>query len=361
MSDIEQKPDETDAASELLVAEPDNAETQNQARAEARAGRSQAPLWFVVLLLLIGLLSASYFFWQQLEQQQSKAMQSLQSWGDRLEQLQQTQAKTIKQLENAGHALTQLEDKNQLLASAVEQVSERLGRGRHAWVMAEAEYLLQMANRRLLLERDVSGAIVAMNTADQRLASLSDPQLTGVRGQLNEELQLLRAVPVIDVEGIALEIAALSKGVGQLELAGNAQAIEPAADEDSTPDGWRGMWTILWQDVRSLLVIHRHEADSLPLITPEQRLLLQQNLRLKLETARLALLRGQAQTYRSALLEADEWIARFYLVESAATTGLRASLARLAAINIAPELPGIEKSLHDMREISTRLAGGEQP
>ncbi|MEW6645970.1 MAG: uroporphyrinogen-III C-methyltransferase [Pseudomonadota bacterium] len=354
MSEMEQKPDETAVAevSEESVDTPETAAQEMAAAERPRSGRGLA--WFAVLLAL-GTLGGGYSLWQEVDKQRAAVLHENQVLHSRLEQLTTQQQEMAARLAQDSGALEQLRSDTRLLNDALEKMNERLGRDRHAWVLAEADYLLQMANRRLLLERDVAGAIAAMTAADQRLAFLNDPLLTRVRAQLSEELQALRALPVLDVDGITLELGALSKGVDNLVLAGTPREEQDTTAAAEQPSGWRGLVQTVWSDIRSLVVIRRHDAGSLPLTTPDQRLLLRQNLRLKLETARLSLLRGHGQAYRAALQEADAWVERFYDAASPATVGMREALGRLAAIDVAPPLPAIDQSLHALREISARL------
>lgn len=357
MSEMEQKPDEAAVPAES-VTEP-AAAAQEMAEAESpRSGRGLA--WFAVLLAL-GTLGGGYSLWQEVDKQRAAALHENQVLHSRLEQLTAQQQEMAARLAQDGGALEQLRGDTRLLGDALEKMNERLGRDRHAWVLAEADYLLQMANRRLLLERDVAGAMAAMAAADQRLAFLNDPLLTKVRTLLSEELQALRALPRLDVDGITLELGALSKGVDNLVLAGVAREDGGTAAVAEESGGWRGFARTLWADIRSLVVIRRHDAGNLPLTTPDQRLLLRQNLRLKLETARLSLLRGHGQAYHAALQEADGWVERFYDAASPATVGMREALGRLAAIEIAPPLPAIDQSLHALREVSARLERSARP
>lgn len=355
MSEKEQKPDESTQAEAQTPAE----EMAAAPAAEPQRG-GQGLAWLAVVLAL-GALGGGYAVWTQLDKQRTAALHEHQLLHTRLEQLTAQQQDMAARLAQDSSALEQLRGDTRLLGDALDKINERLGRDRHAWVLAEADYLLQMANRRLLLERDVVGAIAAMSAADQRLALLNDPLLTRVRAQLSEELQALRALPVLDVDGITLELGALSKGVDDLVLAGAPREEQEAVATEEETAGWRSFVRSVWSDIRSLVVIRRHDAGSLPLTTPDQRLLLRQNLRLKLETARLSLLRGHGQAYRAALQEADGWVERFYDAKSPATLAMREALGRLAAIDIAPPLPAIDQSLHALREVSVRLERSARP
>lgn len=373
MSKTETINDEKNKTSESAVTPPDDEKTAQETAAadtaadkkKMRSGSAQGGVWFMILLLLLGLLSGAYFFWQQLQEQQEARQFSEQKLHKELQALGTAQADTDARLKREQQVAEQLRAEGELLGKAVEQMSVRLGRDRHAWTLAEADYLMQIASRRLQLERDVRSALVALAAADQRLARLNEPLLTSTRERLSEALQALRAIPSLDLAGIALELGALSKGVETLELAGTQTYTEsgglPVTEESPPLEGWRQLLQTVWNDLRSLLIIHRHETGSLPLITPDQRLLLQQNLRLKLETARLALLRGEAAIYQAALSEADVWIADYYLAEAAASVAMRDSLARLRAIDIVPPLPDISAPLHALREASEQIEYRGQP
>lgn len=349
-----------ETAEPVAPVEPAGARPAPAAGSPRRGGTGLALLALLVALATAG---GGYWLWTQLERQRTAVQQDSQAMQGRLAQLTTEQKELATRLGLATTALDQVHADTRLLTDALNKINDRLGRDRQAWVVAEAEYLLQLANRRLLLERDIAGAIAALSAADQRLASLNDPLLTRTRARISEELAALRALPPLDVEGIALELGALSKAVDALVLAGGPRAEAPVEEtgEEAEAGGWRALMGKMWADIRGLVEIRHHEAGSLPLLTPDQRLLLRQNLRLKLETARLALLRGQGPIYAAALQEADEWVERFYDSESAATVGMREALGRLAAINIAPELPAIEQSLHALREAAARPDEGEQP
>lgn len=331
---------------------PAEAVAEQQAGAPRHGGRG---LGLLALLVALAAGGASYVVWTQLEQQRSEAQRERQALASRLEGMATAQQTLATHTDAANAMLEQLQADGQTLSDALAEINARLGREHQGWVLAEAEYLLGLANRRLQLERDLAGAEAAMSAADQRLATLNDPLLTRTRSYISEELQALRAVPRLDVDGMVLELGALSKGIDKMVLAGTPHE-EPQASADEAPvGGVRGFLRAVWTDIKSLVIIRRHDSGSLPLTTPDQRLLLRQNLRLKLETARLSLLRNHAPAYRAALSEADEWVTRFYAADHEATSSMHAALLRLGAIDVAPELPSTEQSLQALREAIQRV------
>lgn len=334
------------------------AEPETEQDTPHRGGRGLAVL---ALLLALGAYGGGYWLWTQLQLQRDDNTRLQQQLSDKLHNVDSVEKMLADQLDQANNTITTLRNDQQGLTKALADVNQRLGRNREAWVLAEAEYLLEMGNRRLQLEQDVNGAIAALGAADQRLASLGDPLLMPVRAKISDELQALRAVPKVDVDGISLTLTSLAKAVDTLPIAGAPHPVATSAPSPQVSHGWRAFVASLWTDLRSLVVVHHHEAGKLPLLTPDQRELLRQNLRLKLQSARLALLQGDSQVYRSALQEADAWLTQYFDGEAAPTKAAHATLARLAATDIAPTLPTIGASLRLLRgsldQIGTRHKG----
>ncbi len=75
-----------------------------------------------------------------------------------------------RRLDTLSDAPQQLQE----LASSVEELRGRAEGPERAWSRSEALFLLELAQRRLTLDRDVETAIVALESADLRLASLRD-------------------------------------------------------------------------------------------------------------------------------------------------------------------------------------------
>ncbi len=357
MSETEQKHDTESATDAGLTpaepaAEPFNA--PEEAPRHARRG-----LAAMAMLVALGGLGGVYFLWSQLGQQETAARQERQRLATRIDELSAAQQQLGGRIDGAVAKLGEVAQQTETVTDALNQINDRLGRDRQDWVLAESDYLLQIADRRLELERDVAGAEAALTAADQRLGSLNDPSLNRVRAYINDELQALHEVPRIDIDGMTLELGSLSKAVDTLVLAGRPKdEQESEAEPEPVRSGWRAFLHSVWLDLKGLVTIRHQEAGAIPLITPDQRLLLRQNLRLKLETARLSLLRGHNQAYREALLEADEWVTRFYQSDSPATVAMHTALTRLAGVDIAPPLPDINDSLRALRQATQRAKEG---
>jgi len=250
------------------------------------------------------------------------------------------------------------------LEQGVQAIRDQIGRERGDWVAAESDYMLRYANRHLLLERDVRGALIALRSVDDLLAEGANPIYLPVREQLRSEIQALEAIPPVDVDGVALELSALSKQIDTLPLAtarrdiAKAQKQEtPAAEEKGSVVG--RFFSAIWKGLKGMVTVRRLDQNILPLLPPEQRYFLTQNLHLRLEAARLALLRGDGVIYQDNLNAAMAWIGEYFDHDDASVKRTRDELARLAQINIAPALPEIDESLRTLERIRQKQSGGK--
>ena len=69
----------------------------------------------------------------------------------------------------------------------------------------------------------------------------------------------------------------------------------------------------------------------------------------QLQTARLALLRGEAANYRESLRTARNWVGTHFVTDSSAVESMIATIAELEKENISPGLPNISGSLRLLR------------
>ena len=243
---------------------------------------------------------------------------------------------------------------------------ERLGRTAAQWALAEAEYLVAIANHRLVLARDVATAIAALQAADNRLGRLGDPEMAAVRKQIAKDINVLKSVTLPDKVGLSASLTALAEQVESLPLlqfepskSNKTQTSETSNQDQLTiaqsagQSRWQSMADRVWADLKSLVVIKHHEADMrVPLLAPEQRYYLQQNLRLQLETARLALLQSDKQLYSDSLKVARDWLQRFYNTQAQPVQVALENLRKASEVDIDPVLPLPKESLHQLQRIS---------
>lgn len=221
---------------------------------------------------------------------------------------------------------------------------------RDNWLLGEAEYYMQLANAQLQLAGNPDLAELALSMADDRVAQLANPALTNVRIALADEIAALAGMQTPDIEGITLQLASLARVIESLPLR-PIERIEDAADE--TPEEEVGRLDRAWNSIKSAttgIIKHRTtDEEVMPLISPEAEYFLRTNLALQMQTARLALLRGEQQVYEASLNDAGLWLELYFDANSPQVAASLESIEELKGGMYAAESPDISESLRLLR------------
>ncbi|MCM2973538.1 uroporphyrinogen-III C-methyltransferase [Larsenimonas suaedae] len=303
----------------------------------------------VVLVIVLLVMLVGFGFGAKMLMDQKARLASLDQQVASTEPLKQTlsqQQNTIESLKASIEETGQTQQKVLSELSASQQTDAR------EWMYAEVEYLLRLANQRLQLERDVSGAYTLLKSADNRLTQADNPALTPVRRQIHSELSALDSVPSVDETGLYLSLASEAQQFERLPLAQDTQALSAKVDDGSTySGGWREQLARLGQQLKDLVTVRHHDEALEALITPEQEGYLRQNVRLMLEQAQLALLKGQPDIYAQSIERAQTLVKQYYQTSDERVRTALSRLDELANETIHPELPDISASLSTLRDI----------
>ncbi|MCU7810249.1 MAG: uroporphyrinogen-III C-methyltransferase [Candidatus Thiodiazotropha sp. (ex Notomyrtea botanica)] len=345
--------------------------------ADSRKTSQHLPLILAVVALVavIATLLFGYRYWADMKntlvdldtalQQANREQIEL---AQQLQRAQHDAAEQKKQIVEQGAALA---DQHQKLLEAkaaskqagdqfyrsLSEIQTRLGGKESQWRVAEAEYLLRVANHRLRLMTDPSTALEALKSADERLGATGDPGWAQVRDLVAQEITQLTALSRVDVAGISAQLAALSSQVERLPLrdegvsmvtaqAGSGEVPALAADDDFS---LQQVLDDFWQGFKSMMVIRHHDRPISAMLPPEQRYFLLQNLRLKLEAAKAALMGRNQALYADNLQSAAEWIGIYFESGDPAVVGFHEQLEGLSKQEIAPVLPDISASLRALQ------------
>jgi uroporphyrin-3 C-methyltransferase len=225
------------------------------------------------------------------------------------------------------------------------------------WLLAEAEYYMQIANAQLQLAGNPNLARLALLQADERVAQLADPALVNVRRTLVGELRTLQSMELADIEGIALALDGLSDEIANLPLRKQISAEESAdSQSDEELSGMARAMASLKSTVSSAVSIRRVDESVRPLISPEAEYFLRANISLQLEAARLALLRGEQAMYRRSLADASSWLDEYFDSESVDVQAALITLEELDGAAFRGETPDISRSLRLLRQYNALTA-----
>ncbi|WP_455212561.1 uroporphyrinogen-III C-methyltransferase [Kaarinaea lacus] len=219
------------------------------------------------------------------------------------------------------------------------------------WRVAEVEFLLSVANHKLVLERDVTTALTALQDADRRLEAIGDPALIPVRKLIASELTALQSVDIPDIAGMALRLSSLVDNIEQLPLV-SRERLKTDGEEgasQATISSFSEFMAKVWESLKGVVTIRRSDQPIEPLLPPEEQHYLSQNLGLKLEESRIALLRRDTATFRQNLGDSREWVQRYFDPKAAAVDNVIASVDDLLDVELKPPLPDISGSLREMR------------
>ena len=264
---------------------------------------SNAGVYSLLIIVVLASAGGFYFMWENLQQSQQNQRVTTQRIDQNLESIKTQQAESISSAEKQ---LDSLKAAQENLRHNLTNLIENKKHLRNDWLMAEAEYLVKLANQRLLLVKDVPTALSALKAADARLSEVADPALLNIRKILAGDIQKLKNIPSIDVAGLSITLSTLSNNIPNLPLRTPDPKTHKLNDTGKTTathqvKNIKELPAAIWQDIKSLIVIRHHEKPVEPLLSPEQHFFLVQNLALLLEQARLALLNGQNEIYQDRL------------------------------------------------------------
>ena len=317
--------------------------------AQTAARMPLSPVALVALLIAALSLAAAAWSWSDSRERIRDLKTEL---GRRLAESGKDVSETRLLARNADDAMRQVSEKvshieSQMVTSqqqqqALETLYKDLAQGRDQWALAEIEQVLLTAAQQLQLAGNVKAAIIALEGADTRLQRLNKPQFTALRRAIAADLANLRAVPSLDEVGASARIEALVARHASWPLA-SAQGSEAAPAPRAS--NVTSLGQELWTELKHLVQIRRADGNEAVLLPPDQAYFLRENLRLRLLSARLALLAQDQVAFRADLSAAADILTRYFNTRDAGVVAAMKEIKRLASLQIASKLPGIDASL----------------
>jgi uroporphyrin-III C-methyltransferase len=246
--------------------------------------------------------------------------------------------------------------------ASLETLYNDLSANRDEMALAEVEQLLLIAAQQLQLSANVKAAMIAMQSADARLQRMNRPAFNVLRKAINLDMDKLRSLPGTDITGINLQLNNLIRAVDELPLIYQQRVAKDAIVQSAPPKdetAWQKLLREIWQEVKQLVRIENTGKDEVPLLSPNQEFFLRENLKLRLLSARLALLSRDDNSFRQELKTAQLWTLRYFDGKSNQGARMSAELKKLSSSGINVELPDISPSLQAVRNY--RLTRSNEP
>ena len=233
------------------------------------------------------------------------------------------QRSSARELDRRVDVLEDVPKQVEELMLSLEQLRGRAEGPERAWSRAEAMFLLELAQRRLALDRDVKTAVVALEAADARLAALRDQAVAPVRQQIARELQALRSVQQPDTIGVLARLASAEEQAARLPIKGILATERRTTDRSTLPEGMLARaWAMARNTLANLIVVRKVDDRAGSIVTAEEAQVRRQHLQLLLFAARAALERHDVTAYRTALAGARRWLGDYFELSSPARAGI---------------------------------------
>ena len=320
-------------------------------------GSKQSFSWFktLLLLLLIAVLAGSAWFgwmqWQQRTVLADSLQASLVALDNKIDQqrqasvrVEQQQLQTINDLQDQLYSLRLLTNRQ------AEQILTLGTATRGDWLLAEAAYLVRLANQRLQVERSIENPLAILQNVDNIFIQLNDAELLAVRNALAVDIAALRMTERVDRDGIYLELQAISAALETLTV------LEPTADSEvpqRSNSAERGPATLaeiferLATKFAGLIIVQKRQQPIEPLLTQAEQTMVRQNLYLLLQQAQSALLREEQLIYSSSLDKTETLLRRYFQLnnESEALVARLQALSKRAVSQSLPDISGSQKAI----------------
>jgi len=258
---------------------------------------------------------------------------------------------------------------------ALEQLYQELSSNRDDWALSEIEQVLSTASEQLQLAGNVHGALIALQYAENRLSRADKPQFITIRRAIARDEEKLKALPQVDLTGIALRLDSAIGQIDDMPLLSDEKPITPpseprqpraAAKGAKTPavagaswlakvrEHWSDWVQDAWDDVRELLRVRRVDNPEALMMSPGQAYFVRENLKLRLLNARLALLTHNDAAFRSDLEAAQGAVARYFDTRARQTRTVQTLLRQVQSSNVSTEMPTLADSLNAVRNYKAK-------
>lgn len=328
---------------------PEEQTPKPEQKPERRPRNSATAL--AVLAIAIALASGAglYFHARTQAQQQAATSQAL---ADQLASLQQDAAgekqNLVRQLATQSGELDKARAQQAEMSKQLDELKEKVasisGSDAQTWLLAQADYLVKLAGRKLWSDQDVTTAAALLKSADASLADMNDPSLIDARRALTQDISSLSAVSQVDYDGIILKLNQLSNGVDNLRLADNDSDDEPmdadSGELSSSLREWRQNLVKSWHNfMDDFITIRRRDTTAEPLLAPNQDVYLRENIRSRLLIAAQAVPRHQDQIYKQSIDTVSAWVRAWFDTNDAATKAFLSQLDELSQQSVSMDVP----------------------
>lgn len=338
----------------------------------AKSSNSGTTLSIIAIALVIGLGAGLYYHGHTQSKLQQATIQSLQDKLDKLEPqlagIQQgySQLSNNKQDDQIIALQKQLQDQlkqqQQAIADVQKESAAQLEQFKalqskvstlstteaNLWLLAEADFLVKQAVRKLNTEKDITTAIALLSSADASIRDMNDPSLHELRSAIAKDITALSSIQRVDIDGTVIKIYQLSDQLDNMVLIKNqleddmseTENLEVSDDINDWKSNLSKSWKGFIADFITITPVDSKISDTnKPELTANQGAYLRENIRLQLLIAAQAVPTYQSETYNQALAKAMSWVKEYYAADNPINQAFINELAQLQKQNIQVNVP----------------------
>ena len=335
-------------------------------RTQTVVKKSGTGLSLLAILIALGVGGAGYYFGQQQVDEFQQKLTALEA---------QINNKTVvsapaQDVKFDTTQLAQLESANKATQDKIAQVEELINAKSHElvglqsqinkvsaqanaqqptdWLFSEADFLLNNALRKLVLDNDVDTAVSLLKLADETLAKVNNSQSAAIRSAINQDLKQLLSVAGVDQNAVMQKLSQLANTVDELPVLdvnfGDDQNATKLSDSlsDWAENAEKSATSFLNHFIR---ISPKHGADRKELLAPNQDIYLRENIRLRLQLAIMAVPRQQNELYKQSLEAVASWIRSYFDTNAEVTQSFLKSVDELSELSIYVDVPSQLQSL----------------
>ena len=335
-------------------------------RTQTVVKKSGTGLSLLAILIALGVGGAGYYFGQQKVDEFQQKLTALEA---------QINNKTVvsapaQEVKFDTTQLAQLESANKATQNKIAQVEELINAKSHElvglqsqinkvsaqanaqqptdWLFSEADFLLNNALRKLVLDNDVDTAVSLLKLADETLAKVNNSQSAAIRSAINQDLKQLLSVAGVDQNAVMQKLSQLANTVDELPVLdvnfGDDQNATKLSDSlsDWAENAEKSATSFLNHFIR---ISPKHGADRKELLAPNQDIYLRENIRLRLQLAIMAVPRQQNELYKLSLEAVASWIRSYFDTNAEVTQSFLKSVDELSEVSIYVDVPSQLQSL----------------
>ena len=335
-------------------------------RTQTVVKKSGTGLSLLAILIALGVGGAGYYFGQQQVDEFQQKLTALEA---------QINNKTVvsapaQDVKFDTTQLAQLESANKATQDKIAQVEELINAKSHElvglqsqinkvsaqanaqqptdWLFSEADFLLNNALRKLVLDNDVDTAVSLLKLADETLARVNNSQSAAIRSAINQDRKQLLSVAGVDQNAVMQKLSQLANTVDELPVLdvnfGDDQNATKLSDSlsDWAENAEKSATSFLNHFIR---ISPKHGADRKELLAPNQDIYLRENIRLRLQLAIMAVPRQQNELYKQSLEAVASWIRSYFDTNAEVTQSFLKSVDELSEVSIYVDVPSQLQSL----------------